>query len=263
MSLKNIGLWFLLIASTAWADESFPLLKVKGEIYTNVTVTTITATDIYFMHAKGLASVKLKDLDPELQKHFHFDSAKGSQIEKAQLEATAGFRNRMAQQKPARVPTTPTTPATTETVAWDDFVAPRLYARSIRGQSPPQFEVEKWITDQPATDGKFVLIDFWATWCGPCRRAIPELNAFQNEFSDRLVIIGVSDETEEAVRRMTTPSIDYAVAIDTQSRMHQALQITGIPHCILIDPSGIVRYEGMPQYLNDTILKHFLDKYSQ
>jgi hypothetical protein len=45
--------------------------------------------------------------------------------------------------------------------------------------------------------------------------------------------------------------------------MARVLQITGIPHCILIDPSGIVRFEGNPLYLNETIMKHYLDKYSR
>jgi thiol-disulfide isomerase/thioredoxin len=251
----------LLLALAVHGEESLPALKVKDAVYKNVTVTTVTATDIYFTHAQGLASAKLKDLDPELQKHFHYDATKGSQIEKAELQATAEFRKRLAEQKPPPRPRPQ--PAEVPVSDKDDFVARKLYARSVRGQPAPEFQIEKWITDQPATDGKFLLIDFWATWCGPCRQSIPELNGFQKEFSDRLTIIGVSGETEQAVRRMTTPEIDYAVAIDTQQRMHRELGITGIPHCILIDPAGIVRYEGDPRYLNDTILKRFLDKYSQ
>jgi thiol-disulfide isomerase/thioredoxin len=259
MGLKTIGLWYLILASTAWADESLRFLKVKDQVYTNVMVTTVTDTDIYFTYAQGLASAKLKDLDPELQKHFHFDPAKSARIEQANIRATADFRAKLARQKPASTPK-----AATETPdnSPDPIVA-RISARSIRGQSAPQFQVEKWITDQPATDGKFVLIDFWATWCPPCRRSIPELNSLQKEFGDRLAVIGVSDEPEGAVRRMTSPAIEYAVAIDTQSRMARDLRITGIPHCILIDPSGIVRFEGNPLYLNETIVKHYLDKYSR
>jgi cytochrome c biogenesis protein CcmG/thiol:disulfide interchange protein DsbE len=261
--LRVIGLFLLVIAASVRADESFPFLKVKNQVYTNVTVTTVTATDIYFTHSQGLASAKLKDLDRGLQKHFHFNAVKSRQVEQANRQATADFRTKLAEQKSAPASPVPDSPPPTETVATDDFVAPKLNARSIRGQSAPQFEIEKWITGQPATDGKFVLIDFWATWCGPCRQSIPELNGYQQEFGDRLSVIGVSSETEEEVRRMTAPQIEYAVAIDTQKRMSRGLQITGIPHCILIDPTGIVRFEGNPLYLNDRILKRFLDKYSQ
>lgn len=263
MALRVIGLWLFIFATTVWADESFRLLKVKGDVYTNVTVTTVTATDIYFTHGGGLASAKLKDLDPDLQKHFHFDAAKSSQVEKAELAATADFRKRLAEQKPVPAPKPLSAPDTLDTADTPDPVVPQLYARSVRGQHAPPIAIEKWLTDQPVTDGKFVLIDFFATWCAPCRQSIPELNGFQKEFADLLTVIGVSDENEEAVRRMTSPHIDYAVAIDTQSRTARGLQIRAIPHCILVDPSGIVRFEGNPLYLNDKVLKHYLDKYSR
>ncbi len=145
----------------------------------------------------------------------------------------------------------------------DDVVAPELYAKSIRGQPAPKFEIEKWLTASPATQGKFVLIDFWATWCVGCRQSIPELNGFQKKFPDRLVIIGVTDETAEEVRKTTLPRMAYSVASDPDERMLRALDIQSLPHSILVDPSGIVRYEGSPLFLDEQNLKHLLDKYSK
>ncbi len=69
---------FTLVAAIEPAradDEKFPVLKVGSETYSNVTVTTVTATDIYFLHSRGAANAKLKDLDPEMQRHFHFNGA--------------------------------------------------------------------------------------------------------------------------------------------------------------------------------------------
>jgi thiol-disulfide isomerase/thioredoxin len=122
----------------------------------------------------------------------------------------------------------------------------QIWAESYLGKKAPDLVVEKWLSKEPDLEGKFVLIDFWATWCGPCRKAIPELNAFHKEFGGKLVVIGLSDESEEAVRQMKEPRIDYFSAVDTQGRMKQRLKVEGIPHVIIIDPQGIVRWEGYP-----------------
>ena len=122
----------------------------------------------------------------------------------------------------------------------------RLWAKSYLNQKAPDLVVEKWLTKEPDRKGKFVLIDFWATWCGPCRKAIPELNALHKKFGDRLVVIGLSDEPESKVKSMSEPVIEYFSAIDTQARTKKAVEVKGIPHVILIDPEGIVRWEGFP-----------------
>lgn len=121
-----------------------------------------------------------------------------------------------------------------------------LWAKSILNEKAPELVVEKWLSDIPDTEGKFVLIDFWATWCGPCIKAIPELNSYQKEFKDQLVVIGLSDESEAKVKKQKRPKIEYYNAIDTQRRLNNELEVRGIPHCILIDPDGIVRWEGYP-----------------
>jgi len=143
----------------------------------------------------------------------------------------------------------------------------KLWANSFLNQKPPKFEVEKWLTPAPNTAGKFVLIDFWATWCGPCRRAIPELNAFHKKFGDKLVVIGLSDEPEAKVKAMTSPKIEYFTAIDTQGRMKKAVGVKGIPHVMILDPKGIVRWEGYPLQkdfeLTEAVVQDVLTKYSK
>ncbi|WPR70619.1 TlpA disulfide reductase family protein [Flavobacterium sp. NG2] len=141
----------------------------------------------------------------------------------------------------------------------------RLWAKSVIDQKAPKLSVEQWLSKKPNTKGKFVLIDFWATWCGPCKRAIPELNHFQKEFVNDLVVIGISDEPKELVEKMTVPKMEYYSAIDTYKSMNDVLEVKGIPHCILIDPNGIVRWEGWPQQagyeLTSSVIKGIIEKY--
>ena len=140
----------------------------------------------------------------------------------------------------------------------------QLWAKSFLGQKAPDLVVEKWLTAQPDTKGKFVLIDFWATWCGPCRKAIPDLNKFHKQFGEKLVVIGVSKESEEAILKMKEPVIEYASAIDTQGRMSKQLEVKGIPHVIVIDPQGVVRWEGYPllggHELTEAVIEELLKK---
>lgn len=122
----------------------------------------------------------------------------------------------------------------------------RLWAKSYLNQKAPELTVEHWLSQEPDTKGKFVLVDFWATWCGPCRKAIPELNKLAKAFPKELVVIGISDEPADKVKSMKSPAIEYYNAVDTKATTKKQLEVKGIPHVILIDPKGIVRWEGFP-----------------
>ncbi len=144
-------------------------------------------------------------------------------------------------------------------------VQKNLYAtKDVRGKSAPKMHVQKWLTAEPETAGKVVLIDFWATWCPPCRKLIPELNDFSRKFKDDLVVIGISDENEAKVREfLGKTSASYAMAVDTSAKMKNELGVSGIPHVLVIGTDGVVRWQGFPQdsadMLDEAKLRQIID----
>jgi cytochrome c biogenesis protein CcmG, thiol:disulfide interchange protein DsbE len=255
----------LLGVLSVWADEKLPVLQAGTAIYSNVTVLSVSATDVYFTYnsGRGMANAKLNGLSPELQKHFHYNPAKASEVEQKQAQANAEYHS-FAISQPAPPPDEIREQSTGDAQA--SGAGKKLWAKSFLNQKAPDLIVEKWLTPEPDRQGKFVLIDFWATWCPPCREAIPELNDYYEKFGDKLVVIGISDETEEAVRKLVNPHIEYSIAIDTQARTKKAVGVTGIPHVLIIDPQGIVRWEGFPflqgYELSEKVVAGILAKYS-
>lgn len=122
-----------------------------------------------------------------------------------------------------------------------------LYARSVLGRALPDLQVAEWLGGIPArTQGRWTLVTFWATWSGPSRDAIPLFNQIHQELGPYLTVVGLTDEPSADVRALTSPKIDYTVALDPAARLKKELEITGIPHAILVDPKGIVRWQGYP-----------------
>src|SRR5690606_34792222 len=95
--------------------------------------------------------------------------------------------------------------------------------------------------------GYVTVVEFWATWCGPCRASIPHLNALHERYKDKnVVFVGLSDEPTDLVERFMTNQIkmDYLVAAESKSNRDFGVQ--GIPTAFIVDPSGIVRWIGHP-----------------
>jgi peroxiredoxin len=91
--------------------------------------------------------------------------------------------------------------------------------------------------------GQLVLLNIWATWCGPCVREIPDLNALHHSYKDKnVVVLGVSvdakmDDVKQALN--SNIKIDYAVWFANQDFIKQ-FQISSIPHTMIIDKNGFV-----------------------
>jgi hypothetical protein len=77
-------------------DEHFATLKAGSEVYSNVTVTSATATQIYFTHSGGISGAKLKDLETDLQSHFHYDPTTAASAELRRIQEDAQYRQSVA-----------------------------------------------------------------------------------------------------------------------------------------------------------------------
>lgn len=246
-----------LTLSAADTEEKLPVLVVGSEIYSNVVVTSVTATDIYFNHSAGIGNAKLKNLSPELQKHFHFDWLTAGTIEKKQGDATTQFQRNLqiqAAEAKDRLPAA--------TYDSGDLVVPKIFAHSFRGERPPPMIVEKWLTPEPPSrEGKFIFLVFWLTSAEQCRNAVPHIDELSTKFNDRMITIGLSNEPEVEMVKMKSPKVQFYVGTDTQSRSLIYYEVTSVPHAVLIDPKGIVRFEGAPFYLSEKDLAHLLDEY--
>lgn len=120
--------------------------------------------------------------------------------------------------------------------------------------------VEKWISEVPKVKGKFIIVDFWATWCGPCRNSIPHMNKLQQDYKDNVVAIALSNESADKVKAFKNPVITYYSAVDTKGRLITRAGVRGIPTLMLIAPSGKVLWLGHPQQLSYDVLDKYISE---
>jgi len=135
------------------------------------------------------------------------------------------------------------------------------------GDFPPALTLTKMLSGPLATElgwdklkGKVVVLEFWATWCGPCIKVIPHLNDLVEQFKDKpVVFISVTSENEDAVRIfLRNHPMKTWVGLDDYQVLNKEFYVQGIPHAVVIDTNGriaAIAYPGdiRPEHLEEVL----------
>ncbi len=181
--------------------------------------------------------------------------------------------------------------ATTSSATDDDHASDESTNVLTIGSTAPQLDIADWISlgegkFSPVSkfeDGKVYIVEFWATWCGPCVASMPHLVAIQEEYADKgLQIISVSDEDRETIDEFLEREYGgeddgpatygeltsaYCLTTDpdgsTQSDYMSAAGQNGIPTAFIVGKTGVIEWIGHPMDMDDVLISVINDSWDR
>ena len=137
--------------------------------------------------------------------------------------------------------------------------------RDLEGKAPPALTLKDWIGEEQSLEklkGKVIVVDFWGTWCPPCRAAIPHnIELFSKHKDDGLMIIGVHDARRGADKMAAMAkdkSINYPLSVDVDGESTKAWKVTFWPTYFVIDRKGVIRAAGLTPDNVDKVVEKLL-----
>jgi thiol-disulfide isomerase/thioredoxin len=121
-------------------------------------------------------------------------------------------------------------------------------AADIVGQPAPDFALRSMKGPSVRLSehlGEVVIINFWATWCGPCRQEMPLLDELYGKYQRAGLImlsVNIDEKLDPAIEMAQTLKVSYPVLFDTRKEVSRAYDVSAMPVTVLVDRAGVVRY---------------------
>lgn len=140
----------------------------------------------------------------------------------------------------------------------------QTFSQIKSGETALPLNITHWINNAPADKnlkGKFLVVDFWATWCAPCIAGVPHFNEIADHYKQdkRLRFLSLTDENEAKVKKLLAKVVfTTAVVSDTTRQTFKNFRIESIPFCALVDDRMQVQWAGAAYELTEGMVADFL-----
>jgi peroxiredoxin len=128
------------------------------------------------------------------------------------------------------------------------FAATSLASSGLTGQSAPDFALKSSSGENLRLSefrGDVVMVNFWATWCGPCRQEMPLLDELYSRYGRvgfSLLGVNIDDNSSKAMDMVSELGVTFPVLFDSRKEVSELYQVNAMPVTVLIDREGTVRY---------------------
>ncbi len=133
-------------------------------------------------------------------------------------------------------------------IAFSIFSAMSLASSGLTGQPAPDFALKSSSGDNLRLSeyrGDVVMINFWATWCGPCRQEMPLLDELYSRYQRvgfNLLGVNIDDDSQKALNMVSELGVTFPVLFDARKEVSKLYQVDAMPVTVIVDREGTVRH---------------------